>query len=82
MSYCACPFCNRPMEWIPAYGQYWCHACQRYHAVPRDPVDSFIVGIGQEFTGPPPAVCQRCGAHLQFIQQYQRWYCYGCQQYA
>jgi len=37
---------------------------------------------------PPPApqanapVCQNCGGALEFIQQYNRWYCRSCQQYA
>ena len=35
---------------------------------------------------PPPAanapVCQNCGGPLEFIQQYNRWYCRSCQQYA
>jgi len=26
--------------------------------------------------------CQNCGGHLEFIEQYKRWYCKSCQQYA
>jgi hypothetical protein len=41
-------------------------------------------------TPPPPApaaaqqalTCPRCGKPLTYIEQYQRWYCYSCQQYA
>jgi hypothetical protein len=37
---------------------------------------------------PPPETfqqtpaCPRCGKPLTYIPQYQRWYCYDCQQYA
>jgi hypothetical protein len=36
---------------------------------------------------PPPEIvqqtqtCPRCGKPLKYIEQYQRWYCYECQQY-
>jgi len=35
----------------------------------------------------PPQVanapaCQNCGGPLEFIQEYNRWYCRSCQQYA
>ena len=75
-----CPACNNSVVWIPAYGQYWCNACQRYYATPRNEVDSFLVGIGNEFSPPQPR-CGRCGVNLQFVPQYQRWYCPRCQQY-
>jgi NADH pyrophosphatase NudC (nudix superfamily) len=26
--------------------------------------------------------CGRCGKPMQFVAQYQRWFCQGCQQYA
>ncbi|MDO9537957.1 MAG: hypothetical protein Q7J68_06530 [Thermoplasmata archaeon] len=81
MSYYACPFCGRPMDWIPTYSQYWCNGCQRYHAAPRNELDSFLSSIGNEFAAPPPPACNRCGAPTQFIPQYQRWFCHRCQQY-
>jgi hypothetical protein len=28
-----------------------------------------------------PGPCPRCGGQLQFVAQYQRWYCTACQQY-
>jgi len=37
-------------------------------------------------SSPPSAanapVCRQCGGPLEFIQQYNRWYCRSCQQYA
>ena len=27
-------------------------------------------------------VCQTCGGPLEFIQQYNRWYCWSCKKYA
>jgi NADH pyrophosphatase NudC (nudix superfamily) len=43
-----------------------------------------------ELTKQPPAAaaapaaqfCGRCGKPMQYVAQYQRWYCQGCQQYA
>jgi Zn-dependent protease with chaperone function len=29
----------------------------------------------------PKAICPSCGPELTWIEQYQRWYCYGCQRY-
>lgn len=29
----------------------------------------------------PKALCPDCGQELTWIEQYQRWYCYGCQKY-
>jgi tRNA(Ile2) C34 agmatinyltransferase TiaS len=73
-----CPACNRPVDWIPQYGQFWCHACQRYYPTARDSVDNFFNQLGAQVA--PPA-CNWCGAPLEFIGQYQRWFCHRCQQY-
>ncbi|MGI0132256.1 MAG: hypothetical protein ACREDK_04080 [Thermoplasmata archaeon] len=32
-------------------------------------------------TAPPTAPCPRCGGTATWIAQYNRWYCYTCQQY-
>ena len=40
------------------------------------------------YAPPPPTqapnvpTCRNCGGQLEFIQQYNRWYCRNCQQYA
>ena len=73
-----CPTCFRPVEWIPQYGQYWCHACQRYHSTARESVNYIFDSFGSAIAQPP---CNWCGAPLEFIQAYQRWYCHRCQQY-
>jgi hypothetical protein len=36
---------------------------------------------GQPQGGPPPTACPRCGQPLQFVAQYQRWFCGAEQQY-
>lgn len=46
--------------------------------------------VSQAPLPPPPSqeaaqkapACPRCGQALTWIDQYQRWYCYNCQQYA
>lgn len=31
--------------------------------------------------GAAPGPCPRCGGQVQYVAQYQRWYCTACQQY-
>ncbi|MFH1957220.1 MAG: DnaA/Hda family protein [bacterium] len=31
---------------------------------------------------PPGAQCSNCGGELSYIEMYDRWYCYGCKNYA
>ncbi|MEE9151467.1 MAG: isoleucine--tRNA ligase [Thermoplasmata archaeon] len=30
----------------------------------------------------PPKICRSCGNPLSYIEQYKRWYCYNCKEYA
>jgi len=79
--YYACPACGREMTWVPEHGQYYCHACARYFPHAHDPVDNFFASLDRSVSAPPPPPCATCGAPLQFVHEYQRWYCHRCQQY-
>jgi hypothetical protein len=47
-------------------------------AAPALPVAQAIGGAAP---GAAPGPCPKCGGQLQFVAQYQRWYCTACQQY-
>lgn len=38
--------------------------------------------ITEEPIAPEPGPCANCGESLTFIEQYDRWYCYACKEYA
>ena len=47
-----------------------------------EPIHIFIeVPVSQPAEKPGPA-CPSCGKDIQYVEQYRRWYCYGCSQYA
>ena len=50
---------------------------QAQAAAPQLPVAQAVAGAAPQAAGP----CPRCGGQLQFVAQYQRWYCTACQQY-
>jgi hypothetical protein len=47
-------------------------------AAPALPMAQAVGGAGP---GAAPGPCPKCGGQLQFVAQYQRWYCTACQQY-
>jgi DNA-directed RNA polymerase subunit RPC12/RpoP len=77
-----CPICGRYVAWIQEHGQYYCHGCATYvQPVVRDDVDRIFGSIEREFRGPASPPCAACGTPLQFVHQYQRWFCPRCNQY-
>ena len=91
----ACPTCDGELEYIHQYEKHYCHSCKKY--VSANEVKKQKVDIDLERTpappspefyfNPPPLVnsknylCRKCHKDLQFIYQYQRWYCYHCGEY-
>jgi len=58
-------------------------------AVTYQPPATYPTTQASQAPPPPPQeaaqktpACPRCGQALTWIDQYQRWYCYNCQQYA
>jgi hypothetical protein len=49
-------------------------------AAPALPAAQAVAGAGPAPTA-APGPCPKCGGQLQFVAQYQRWYCTACQQY-
>lgn len=91
-----CPQCGRPATYVAQYGRYYCLSCKQYtptspssapasppEAAPpaAAPVAAPAAAPPAPSPGTPPVNCPRCGRAATFIAQYNRHYCYSCQQY-
>jgi len=87
------PLCSRCGTLLrPADGEWWCEMCKVYPylSVHREGIDRFFDELGQEIDkgirsltpSSSAPKCSICGNVLQWIQQYQRWYCQKCQKHA
>ncbi|MBI4999965.1 MAG: hypothetical protein HZB92_00335 [Euryarchaeota archaeon] len=83
MSYYPCSVCRQPLSWVAQYGQYYCYHCQRYYppAQQAPTADQVVASIEQAVAQTPSYPCNVCQTPLQYVQQYQRWYCARCMQY-
>jgi len=85
-----CPRCGTALK--PAHGEWWCEMCKVYPYLSghRGGIDGFFDELGQEIDkgirsltpSSSAPKCSICGNVLQWIEQYQRWYCRKCQKYA
>ena len=90
-----CPTCKGEPEYVHDYNKHYCHNCKKYLSI--DEIEKKPVALVTEKTpAPPPAdfylspppvtktkgyLCKNCNGGLQFIYQYQRWYCSKCNEY-
>ncbi len=90
-----CPACKSEPEYVHDYGKHYCHQCKRYLSVTE--IEKKKVPLVTERTPSPPPhdfyltpppvqqtkgyLCKKCNGELQFIYQYQRWYCNECGEY-
>lgn len=90
-----CPTCDGDLEYVHQYEKHYCHGCKKY--VSANEVKKKSIDLDLERTpappspefylNPPPLVnsknylCRKCHQELQFIYQYQRWYCNNCGEY-
>ncbi|MEW5937034.1 MAG: hypothetical protein AB1665_04340 [Candidatus Thermoplasmatota archaeon] len=84
MSSHPCAVCGSPLAWVPQYRQYYCYRCQTYYPPGKPaPQGDAVDGSVREGSIPPSPIyrCRTCNTQLQFIEQYQRWYCYTCRAY-
>jgi len=78
-----CTNCGRPLIWAPDVRRWFCNTCQRYFDSAysgRDVFDKLFDGIDDNIKGRVYR-CETCGNVMNFVHQYQRWYCYYCQKY-
>ncbi len=69
-------------------GQNICKVCAGVSVEPSVPSEVPETGIETESVDLPPlppsqleATCPKCGQPLKWIAQYERYYCYNCQEY-
>jgi len=90
-----CPTCDGDLEYVHQYEKHYCQTCKRY--VPSNEVKKKMIELDLERTPAPPSpefylnppplissknyLCRKCHKELQFIYQYQRWYCNTCGEY-
>jgi len=90
-----CPQCGSPCR--VAYGQWYCDRCRAYPflAYPSVPLEKPLSRTLEEFgesvsravdslvkSAQQQPACPICRGSLEWVPQYQRWYCRRCQQYA
>ncbi len=78
-----CPTCRNEMSFIKEYRRWYCDECEDYAPKNYRTRDS-----RQEQQAPKPEPeeeeysCSECGAELSYIEEYESWYCYECEEYA
>jgi chromosomal replication initiator protein DnaA len=90
----SCPRCSMPnLTFIPQYKRWYCPACRMY----VDPVQQYPQQFpgpygpatppyppppgGGQYPAPPVRSCHKCGNALDFIREYNRYYCSFCREY-
>jgi len=83
-----CPHCGCPLSWSYVNQQWYCNRCEIFIQgnAPTTPFTN-VNREWDELTGKaPPAQkhpsCIHCSAPLNYIPQYQRWFCYSCNRWA
>jgi len=88
-----CPKCGTPCR--PFHGQWYCDECNAYPfgAPPSGPApgslgraledlgESIGRGIDGFFKSAQQPTCPTCGGKLEWVEQYERWYCRSCEKY-
>jgi ribosomal protein L37AE/L43A len=84
-----CPHCGTPLVWSYVNQQYYCNRCEIF-VQSNQPTTSYanlhseiqeLTGTGSKPKYQNPT-CNSCARPLNYVPQYQRWYCYNCQKYA
>jgi hypothetical protein len=82
-----CPHCGAPMSWSYVNQQWYCNRCELFIQgnAPLSSADAFNKELS-ELSGKTPVQkhpsCLYCSAPLNYIPQYQRWFCYNCNRWA
>ena len=78
----SCDHCGDALSYIDEYQQWYCYTCADY----REP--RMAAAAGKKKKGAPAAKkstaskCRQCRQPMNYIKEYDRWYCYTCQRYA
>jgi len=80
----SCDHCGDALSYIDEYQQWYCYTCADY----REPRVAAAAGKKKKAKGAPAAKkstapkCRQCHQPMNYIQEYDRLYCYTCQRYA
>jgi hypothetical protein len=78
------------MAWSEVNQQWYCNKCEIFHQAGPVAKKSTTDHLKEEFDGllgsknskqPKPVYCPGCHTPLNWVAQYQRWYCYTCNRY-
>jgi len=87
-----CPECGESMRFIEGKNEWFCDNCREYKLSKEETkrrnmsknqskkhLQQSYVPENQERT--KEKLCPICGERMQFVEEYQRWYCYNCEKY-
>ena len=78
-----CPHCGNYLVWNRINQQYYCNRCELFiqSNMPMSSFDNLQSELDEAAHPqyrPQTYVCPFCGTPINYIQSYQRWYCYRC----
>ncbi len=81
-----CATCGGQLEYIEEYDSWYCDKCQKYEGEEAEPApaEEPAKETAPEAEEEAPAEvkkCPQCGGNLEFVKDYDAWYCYTCQKY-
>jgi ribosomal protein S27AE len=89
-----CPICGQEATFIDQYNRWYCHTDRQYlpeSTIQPEPQPSMVAVEPEPIAEPEPEPepvlevkehpCPTCDNEASFVEQYDRWYCYTCQQY-
>lgn len=87
-----CATCEGELEYIEEYDSWYCDKCQKYEGEEAEPVateepaketvpEAEEEAPKEEEAPADVRTCPQCGGNLEFVKDYDAWYCYTCQKY-
>ena len=77
-----CPTCGADATYVEQYDRYYCYTCSAYiEPVDKDEAEEEEKSAEEPAEAEGGKVCSKCGGEAKYIEQYQRYYCYTCNEY-
>ncbi len=85
-----CRSCGQSLSYIEEYDRFYCYSCEDYAPLAEDPTPvskpvatPAVSKPEPKSSKPVPKVprCKICKDELDFIEEYDRYYCYSCEKY-
>lgn len=80
-----CPNCRNYLRFIHQYNQWWCDRCRIYpysgsSQIQHQPHPQHT--FEQVTNAQAATICNHCGNTLEFVSQYNQWWCARCRRYS